>query len=283
MDYLNLIKVKKLMGATTGIREIKVGLIDGPVVVDHPDIDNTNIKSIDGNQGACYDANSVACIHGTFIAGILSGKRGSQAPSICPGSTLLLCPIFVESSREMPSATPRELAGAIIKCIDAGARLLNLSVGLTPTTKGQNELKDSLDYAAKRGVLVIAAAGNDGTLGSSVITRHPWVIPVVGCDIYGNPVDQSNLGISIGRGLRAPGWNVTSLAAGGSVTSLGGTSVATPFVTGTAALLWSMFPTCSATRLKMSLRPDSKTRREIVPPLIDAWTAYEMLVGSESL
>ncbi len=283
MDYLDLIKLKKLMELTTGIRKIKVGLIDGPVVVDHPDFDNTNIKVIDGSQGACYDANSAACIHGTFIAGILSGKRGSQAPSICPGNTLLLCPIFVESSREMPNATPRELARAIIKCIDAGAQLLNLSVGLTPTTKGQNELMDSLDYAAKREVLIIAAAGNDGTLGSSVITRHPWIIPVGACDINGNPIDQSNLGISIGRGLRAPGWNVTSLAAGGSVTSLGGTSVATPFVTGTVALLWSIFPTCSATRLKMSLRPDAQTRREIVPPLLDAWTAYEILVRSESL
>ena len=92
-------------------------------------------------------------------------------------------------------------------------------------------------------MIVVAAAGNQGALGSSAITRHPWVIPVVACDDRGRPTNESNLGGSIGRrGLSALGAGVTSLAAEGEPLTLGGTSVAAPFVTGAIALLWSDFP-----------------------------------------
>ena len=75
----------------------------------------------------------------------------------------------------MPSARPEELAQAIVDCLEAGARILNLSAALAePSTGGQRELEGALDRAVRRGVIVVAAAGNQGTLGSSVITRHPW-------------------------------------------------------------------------------------------------------------
>ena len=75
------------------------------------------------------------------------------------------------------------LAAAIIECIDAGARVINLSLALAqPSTNGEQSLEEALNQAVKRGVIVVAAAGNQGTLGSSAITRHPWVIPVVACD-----------------------------------------------------------------------------------------------------
>ncbi len=70
---------------------------------------------------------------GIFVAGILSAKRNSTAPAICPNCTLLVRPIFAETAQEnkqMPSATPEELATAIIESIDAGASVMNLSVAL---------------------------------------------------------------------------------------------------------------------------------------------------------
>ena len=104
------------------------------------------------------------------------------------------------AATQMPSATPRELAAAIIECIDAGARVINLSLALAqPSIKGEQALEEALDQAVRRGVIVVAAAGNQGTLGSSAITRHPWVIPVVACDRRGRPMNDSNLGSSIGR------------------------------------------------------------------------------------
>lgn len=180
----------------------------------------------------------------------------------------------------MPSATPQELAAALIECIDAGVHVINLSLALAqPSNKGERALEEALNRAVSRGVIVVAAAGNQGTLGSSAITRHPWVIPVVACDGRGRPINESNLGSSIGRrGLRAPGDAVTSLSAAGAQLTLGGTSVAAPFVTGTIALLWSEFPTATATQIKLAISQASAgPRAMLVPPLLDAAIAYQSL------
>ena len=125
MIPLELAKLTALMERTSGSPEVKIGLIDGPIVTQHPDLVGEHLREIPGNNGAmCTRANSTACLHGTFVAGILSAKRNSPAPAICPDCTLLIRPIFAEKttgSEHMPSATPQELAAAIIECIDAGA------------------------------------------------------------------------------------------------------------------------------------------------------------------
>lgn len=285
MNHLGLVKLTALMERTSGKPEIVVGLLDGPVATNHPDLANEHIREIPGSiRSACAQTKSVACLHGTFVAGILCAKRSSNAPAICPNCTLLVRPIFAETqigSLQLPSATPEELAAAILDSIKAGARVLNLSVTLLhPSSTGQRELKEALDYAARRGVIAVAAAGNQGAVGSSAITRHPWVIPVVAYDLRGRPINQSNLGSSIGRrGLGAPGDDVTSLGADGGPITFGGTSVAVPFVTGAIALLWSQFPTATATGVKFAITQVSTQRRTtVVPPLLDAWAAYQLLM-----
>ena len=181
----------------------------------------------------------------------------------------------------MPSATPQELAAAISECVAAGARVINLSLALAqPSTQGEQTLEEALNHAVRRGVIVAAAAGNQGTLGSSAITRHAWVIPVVACDLRGRPMNQSNLGSSIGRrGLSAPGDAITSLGPESQPLTLGGTSVAVPFVTGAIALLWSEFPAATAAQIKLAITQASTPRRaSVVPPLLDAAGAYQILL-----
>ena len=284
MTPLDLVRLTPLIDRTSGRPELTIGLIDGPVVMDHPELANQHIREIPGNgSGACTQANSTACLHGTFVAGILSAKRGSVAPAICPNCTLLVRPIFAETTAangEMPSATPEELAQAILDCIDAGARVLNISAALAqPSMKNERTLEEALDQTARRGVIVVAAAGNQGTLGSTAITCHPWVIPVVGYDLQGRPMNHSNLGSSIGRrGLGAPGDRITSLGAEGEPLTFGGTSAAAPFVTGAIALLWSEFPTATATEIKLAATHARIPRRTtVVPPLLDAWAAYQTM------
>jgi subtilisin family serine protease len=284
MVPLELAKLTALMERTSGSPEMKIGLIDGPVVTQHPDLVSEHLREIPGNNGAtCAQANSTACLHGTFVAGILTAKRNSPAPAICPNCTLLIRPIFAEKttgSEQMPSATLLELAAAIIECIEAGARVINLSLGFAqPSTKGEQALDEALSQAVRRGVIVVAAAGNQGTLGSTAITRHPWVIPVVACNLQGRPMNESNLGSSIGRrGLSAPGDGITSLSAQGQPLTLGGTSVAVPFVTGAIALLWSEFPAASAAQIKLAVTQAGAPRRaSVVPPLLDAAAAFQVL------
>ena len=289
MDPLDLVKLTALMERTSGSPEVKIGLIDGPVAIQHLDLAGERLREIPGNNDAtCTQADSTACLHGTFVAGILSAKRNSPAPAICPNCTLLVRPIFAEKttgSEQMPSATPQELAAAIIECIDAGTRVINLSLALAqPSTKGEQALEEALNQAVRRGVIVVAAAGNQGTLGSSAITRHPWVIPVVACNLAGRPMNESNLGNSIGRwGLCAPGDGITSLGAESHPLTLGGTSVAAPFVTGAIALLCSEFPSATAAQIKFAVSQVSTPRRaSVVPPLLDAATAYQSLLTANA-
>jgi subtilisin family serine protease len=272
-----------LMKRTSGRHEIVLGLLDGPVALTHPDLVGANLREIPGKQGSTSaQASSAACLHGTFVAGILCAQRGSSAPAICPNCTLLVRPIFetTAASDQMPSATPEALAAAIIETIEAGARVLNLSVALAqPSMRGEYALEEALDYAVSRGVIPVAAAGNQGMLGSTAITRHPWVLPVVACDLQGKPMNQSNLGRSLGRrGLMAPGEAITSLGVNGNPMTFGGTSAATPFVTGAIALLWSEFPAATTTEIRYAVTQTSTSRRTTVaPPVLDAWGAYHML------
>jgi subtilisin family serine protease len=281
---LELVKLTALMERTSGDPEVKIGLIDGPVATQHADLVGAQLHELPGSTGAaCGLTNSMACLHGTFIAGVMSAKRNSSAPGICPNCTLLIRPIFAETTSgrdHMPRATPLELAVAIIESIEAGARVVNLSLGLAqPSTKGEQALEEALNHAVRRGVIVVAAAGNQGTLGSSAITRHPWVIPVVACDPRGRPMNESNLGSSVGRrGLSAPGDNITSLGSEGQSLTLAGTSVAVPFVTGTIALLWSEFPAAAAAQIKLAITQTTALRRaSVAPPLLDAAVAYQIL------
>src|SRR2546430_11843033 len=145
MNHLDLVKLTALMERTSGQPEMMVGLLDGPVATNHPDLASEHIREIPGSiHGACTQAKSVACLHGTFVAGILCAKRSSGAPAICPNCTLLVRPIFAETqvgSLHMPSATPQELAAAIRDSIQAGARLLDLNVNLVhPSSTRQRQV-----------------------------------------------------------------------------------------------------------------------------------------------
>jgi subtilisin family serine protease len=288
-DPLDLVKLSQVMELTTGRADIMVGLIDGPVAISHFDFAGGNICEVPGKAAACAQATSAACLHGTFVAGILSAKRGSPAPAICPNCTLIVCPVFAEAvagNLESPSAEPEELAAAILECIDAGARVINLSLALMRSSaQAKRALLQALDHAARQGVIIVAAAGNQGTVSSTVITAHPWVIPVAACDLRGRPLNQSNLGHSIGRhGLRAPGEQITSLGSEGEPLILGGTSAAAPFVTGAIALVWSQFPSASTADLCLAfIRAHARARPNVTPPLLNAWAAYQLMLATHSM
>ncbi|MGW7110158.1 S8 family serine peptidase [Streptomyces xanthophaeus] len=287
MVPLDLVGLTPLMGLTSGEREIVIGLLDGPVATDHPALTSESIRQLPGG-GPCSLPESPACRHGTFIAGVLVARRGGAAPAICPGCTVIARPVFTETTSDgqsLPSVTAPRLAAAICECVDAGARVLNLSAGMSrPSTRQERELHMALDHAAGHGALVVVAAGNQGTLGSSALTRHPWVIPVVGYGTDAQPMARSNLGNSMGRrGVGAPGENVTSLGPDGGLQTQDGTSVAAAFVTGAIALLWSRFPKASVLELKTALTVGHGPRRtSVVPPLLDAWGAHQTLSATQS-
>ncbi len=289
MSPVALVRLSALMERSSGSPTITVALIDGPVVLDHPDLARSSIREIPGKlKGTCNLADSAACAHGTFVAGILSARRESEAPGICPGCTLLLRPIFAETAEgngQMPSATPEELADALVDSVEAGARVINLSSALVRSgSKGDSKLEEAFNHAARHGVITVAAAGNQGTVGSTAITRHPWVIPVAACTPQGVPLKESNLGRSIGtRGVSAPGENITSLGTNGKAQTFNGTSAAAPFVTGAIALLWSEFPAATAGEIKLAVTQGGGQRQgAIAPPILNAQAAYRRIASLQN-
>ena len=284
---LQLVRLPALMDLSAGAPDIVVALIDGPVARNHPDLASENIRVLHERGGATCDRPAgIACAHGTYVAGILHAKRDCSVPGICPGCRLLARSIFSEGAAVgrtdgVPTATAEELTAALRDVIETGARVINLSVGLAGASLRMEPAIDQvLGQAARRGVLVVAAAGNEGVIGSSAITRHPWVIPVVGCDRQGRLLAYSNLGASIGRhGLVAPGHDITSLAASGGYAKVSGSSAAVPFVSGTLALLLSVFPQASPSQLRRAIYDTVTRRRSVAPPLLDAWTAYRTLLS----
>jgi subtilisin family serine protease len=296
MDPLSQIKLASIMDISSGNPDIKIGLIDGPIDYTHTAFQGSRIRAVKESQlAACKSASSIACRHGTFVAGVLCAKRGSSAPAICPGCTLLLRPIFKDQTPTdknnnkkqndillFPSTTPEELSDAIIEIVDARARIINLSLGLsTSSLITYPKLQESYDYARQHGAIIVAASGNQGNIGSISLLHNRWIIPVAASDYHGQLDSMSNFGPSIGsRGLMAPGINITSTSSGGGYITMSGTSFAAPFVTGAIALLWSVFPNASAADLVRCIRvgsSDGRRRRSITPPLLNVEAVYRIL------
>ncbi|UCC78247.1 MAG: S8 family serine peptidase [Candidatus Zixiibacteriota bacterium] len=282
--YLDRVRLRSLMGRASGSPDVIIGLIDGPVDLSHPDFRGARVRTAKDSQTAsCMINDSVACMHGTFVAGILFARRSSKAPAICPNCEIVLTPIFPEQrsgSPNIPSCSPDKLAVAVVGAVDAGVRIINLSLGLSASSiSNYRELDEAFDYARSRGVIVVAATGNQASVGYLPLLQHPWVIPVAACDVTGRISPVSNIGFSIGRrGLMAPGVNITSTMPGGQYTQMSGTSVAAPFVTGSIALIWSEYPAAGASLIRRSVHMAANhKRRSLIPPILNVEATWKYL------
>jgi subtilisin family serine protease len=81
---LELANLAGLMRRSTGRPEIMVGLIDGPVATDHPDLASARIHHATTSSNQPAGGDDAARSHGTFVAGILSARRGSAGAAGCP-------------------------------------------------------------------------------------------------------------------------------------------------------------------------------------------------------
>src|SRR5215204_7321460 len=122
MGILAHTRLLPLMNISNGSPDITIGIIDGPVDLNHPAFRESKIKTVRASQQvACKNASDMACIHGTFVTGILCAKRGLPAPAICPNCEFVVYPIFSEIKKEdskskqssdflLPSATLEDLS-----------------------------------------------------------------------------------------------------------------------------------------------------------------------------
>jgi subtilisin family serine protease len=280
MYQLKQIKLNSLVNLSRGSPKVIVGIIDGPVDIRHAAFDE--IRPIIVNKDydiLCHhpETNNEACVHGTFITGILAAKRGLGTPSICPSCKFALRPIFYEYHKSSPQATPIDLSDAICETVDAGAKIINLSLGMGVPMGPVKQLEEACIHARNNDAIIVISAGNQHRIGGFSVLNNEWPIPVAACDQNNTPLAHSNLGISIGKyGIMAPGLNVRSTFPNNRYGIMTGTSIASAFVTGTIALLWSLFPSSSSTEIIYSIRKSSRSK-SIIPPVLDAEAAFKML------
>lgn len=229
-------------------KSILVATLDTGVQVSHPDLeqriagcqDFTHKSGV--KEGECEDMNG----HGTHVAGIIAadgGKDGMGIIGMDPSTKLLVFKVCDEAGL----CWADDVASAIRSAGENGAQIINMSIG------GDSEsllVKDAISDVVKEGVLVVAAAGNDGPYPGSLDypANYADVISVGAVDSFGSVPDWSSRGNndSTKSGVRedgdldfgAPGVDVESTWNNGGYAVLSGTSMAAPHITGLAARIW---------------------------------------------
>ncbi|MEZ4552735.1 MAG: PatA/PatG family cyanobactin maturation protease [Dehalococcoidia bacterium] len=197
-----------------GSPAVRVALLDGPVDRGHP----------------CFAATQFANAH---VAAARSPLHG-----VAPAVTLLTRTIYPPDSRVVSQI---DLARSIEWAIAEGAHVINLSAGqYVDSAHADDHLTRAVARCHAENVLLVAAAGNDGCPCLHVPAVLDTVLAVGAHDHDRAPAGLSNWGVEYRHnGLLAPGEHILVAVPGGTVESRSGTSLATPIVAGTAALLLS--------------------------------------------
>ncbi|MFI0846079.1 PatA/PatG family cyanobactin maturation protease [Mesorhizobium sp. IMUNJ 23232] len=205
--------------------------------LDHPCFAGALLSVVETQAGNAGDGAALA--HGTHVASIIFGQPASPVAGIAPRCSGLIVPIFSARDSGGLGCSQLDLARAIMLSLEHGAHIINISGGqLTPSGEPDLLLASAIETCARRNVLIVAAAGNDGCACLHVPAAAPSVLAVGAMDAEGMPLESSNWGLAYrDKGILAPGMDVLGAAPGGGTVRRSGTSFATPFVSGLAGVL----------------------------------------------
>lgn len=240
----------------SGATGIKVAVVDNGVEYSHPDL---AAAFVPGNLGYDFVGNDddprpdqpnlPEAFHGTHVSGIIAAGIDNRI-GVAGWAQIQVLGVKVLS--DSGTGNTSSLASGIRWAADNGARVINMSLGgaSAPTV-----LVDACQYAVARNVLLIAASGNEGAQSVNYPAALNECAAVGALDRHSIAADFSNRGAQLE--LTAPGVDVVSTAPGGNFVSASGTSMATPEVTGVAALLFVHDPTLTASEVRGLLAASS--------------------------
>lgn len=178
--------------------------------------------------------------HGTHVAGIIAGRGRAMPEGVSPDCSLMAVRVLAamnEGGRRVGAGLVDNINVGIKWAVDNGADVINMSLGIRHAEGGLPHA-DVVDYAHRRGVTVVAAAGNDGTANKYFPGALPGVVAVGAVDRSGGIADFSSFGARIS--VLAPGTEILSSYRDGGYAASSGTSQAAPFVSGAVGLLKSI-------------------------------------------
>lgn len=181
--------------------------------------------------------------HGSHVSGIAaaSGNNGKGIAGVSWGATIM--PVKVLD--QWGNGTLGSIVSGIDYAVANGADVINMSLGARNSSWpcGWSSMEEALNNAVSQGVLVVAAAGNDGQYGVNCPAAYDQIMAVGATTHNDTRAGYSNYGPRLD--ISAPGGDGSSpiySTIPGSYGSMYGTSMATPHVAGLAALLWSFAP-----------------------------------------
>ncbi len=231
-----------------------IAIVDDGVSLGHPDlsekiwvnVDEVPDNNVDDDHNGYVDdvhgwnfvlnrPNPVISNHGSHVAGIAgaASNNGIGIAGVAWASALM--PVQVLQGGGYRATT----AEGIIYAADNGAQIINLSLG---DHEFSHVIAEAVAYAQSRGCLLVAAAGND-YVAVEYPAALPGVLAVAASTAADIPASRSNQGPEVD--VTAPGVDIYSTSTYGYA-FMSGTSMATPHVSGLAALLWALEPDMTA-------------------------------------
>lgn len=275
----SVIKAEQAWDLTHSARNVLIAVIDSGADLKHEDVvDNlwVNSREIpdngvdDDGDGYVDDVNGFNFIshtskpvddfgHGTMVfgeIGAVGNNNAGIAGIIWDTQIMVLKVLDARGNSNISTAVE-----AIEYAIGRGAKIINLSWGYSPNGAPSQILENAIKKAQGVGILVVASAGNGfGSAGHNndedpALANYPSsypednIISVAATDSNDQLADFSDYGSNT-VDLGAPGVSIYTTAPGNNFEYFTGTSAAAPFVTGSAALIWSMNPTLNYAQIK---------------------------------
>lgn len=267
-------RVRRIIRANQAYRRGYYGEGVGVAVLDtgiflHQDFEKRVVCFRDYINGRTrpYDDNG----HGTHIAGIIGGNgsaSGGRYMGIAPKAHFVVIKILDQKGNGNTENVVDSIQWLVAEKLKYKIRIINISIGmvLEAESSERRRLLQAVDYAWDNGIVVVAAAGNNGPRENSVtvpgISRK--IITVGCCDDTKEQIGVSRLKPDYsGQGptehcivkpeLVVPGTNIISCSITGDYVKKSGTSMAAPIVSGCVAILFSKYSGFSPAEVKLRL------------------------------
>lgn len=242
--YLSKIQAPTAWDLTTGAPGVIVAVLDSGVRASHPDLAGKVLAGrdfIDGDSNPT-DENG----HGTAVAGLIGAATGNGMGMASVAWKTSILPVRVLSKDG--SGSHSGIAEGIVWATDQGANVINLSLGGTGSS---STLQNAINYAWSKGVVIVAAAGNNGDSVPCYPAACTNVVAVSATNSSDARTDWSNYGSYVD--IAAPGANILTLSGSSGYAAMDGTSFSSPVTAGVVALMRAANPTLSNANLVNAL------------------------------
>ncbi|MFI2242311.1 type VII secretion-associated serine protease mycosin [Streptomyces chrestomyceticus] len=257
---------------------VTVAVIDSGVNGSHPDLEGNVLAGKNFSTGDPADTETHNG-HGTGMASLIAGHghgpgHAQGVLGIAPDAKILP----VKHSDSENDTYDAHIAGPLRYAVDHGAKVVNMSIGGVGIS---DDDKRAVAYAAAHDVLMVAGSGNEGSATPNYPAAEPGVLAVGAVGSGGKIWEDSNYGPHVL--LAAPGEKIRSAGRGQSYRYTSGTSDATAYVSGVAALLRAKFPQLSAGQIANRLTATAQRPSGTPGSAPDAYYGYGVIRPLDAL